>query len=183
MRRFENVYRVSVPKTSFESVWLSTNLLRQPELIGFGANPFGDCVRRYSQGKRTTTCSCRECAKGGACLGGNAFVAMMEPANLRDLHDPTHRRKLNRSAYGCVLAQRQVSPRSLIVIEVGLQDAPQTGFIEDDHMIQALAPNRANQALDIGILPGRLWCRENLPNTQPVRRFTELLSVAPVPIS
>jgi hypothetical protein len=50
-------------------------------------------------------------------------------------------------------------------------------------MIQTLAANRADQALDVGILPGLLWRRENLPDTRPVRRFTELLSVVPVTIA
>jgi uncharacterized damage-inducible protein DinB len=64
----------------------------------------------------------RECAKSGACSGGNAFVAMVESANLRDFHDPTHRRRLDRSADWRVLTQRQVSPGSLIVVEVGLME-------------------------------------------------------------
>ena len=108
---------------------------------------------------------------------------MVEPANLWDLHDPTHCRRLNRSPDWRVLAERQVSPGPFIVVEVGLQDAAKTGFIEDDHMIPTLTPNRADQALDVGILPGRLRRSENFSNAQSIRRFTKLLSVASIPIT
>lgn len=72
---------------------------------------------------------------------------MMEFANLWDFQDPTQRRRLDRSADGWVLAQLQVSPRSLVVVEVGLQKTSRTGFIEDDHMVQALATDRLDLSL------------------------------------
>jgi hypothetical protein len=122
-------------------------------------------------------------AKSCASSGGHAFVAMVQSANLRDFHDPTHRRRLNRSTDWCVLGQRQVSPGSFVVVEVEPEVAPQTGFIQNDHMIQTLAVDRPDQALDVGILPRRLRCRENFLNTQPVRRFTKLLGVASIPIA
>jgi len=40
-----------------------------------------------------------------------------------------------------------------------------------------------DQALDIGILPGRLRSSEKFPDTQPVRCFTKLLSVTSVPVA
>jgi hypothetical protein len=39
----------------------------------------------------------QEFAKSYASSGGHAFVAMVQSANLRDFHDPTHRRRLNLS--------------------------------------------------------------------------------------
>jgi hypothetical protein len=105
---------------------------------------WGDCAQRHKQTKRTARPG-RECAKSGACSGGDAFVAMVESANLRDFHDPTHRRRLDRSADWRVLTQRQVRPGSPIVFEVGLENAPQTGLVQNDHIIQALAPNGPDQ--------------------------------------
>src|SRR4029077_1527416 len=93
--------------------------------------------------------------------GGGAFVAMVDSANFRDFHHSTHRCRLNWSTYWCVLAQRQVSPRSFVVVEVGLQDAAKTSFIQNNDMIQALTPDRPDQALDVGILPRRLRSGEN----------------------
>ena len=94
----------------------------------------------------------------------------MQSANLRELHDPTQRRRLDRSADGRVLAQRQIRPGSLLVLEVGLEGAPQTSFAQNDHMIQALAPNGPDQALDAGILPTSSPLHgTSLPNFRPDR--------------
>ena len=39
---------------------------------------------------------------------------------------------------------------SLVVVEVGPEDAPQTGFMQNNHMVQALPADRTDQTLDIG---------------------------------
>ena len=49
-------------------------------------------------------------------------------------------------------------------------------------MIQTFAANRANQSLDVGILPRRLRCREHVLNAQPTGDLMKLLSVTPVSI-
>ena len=49
----------------------------------------------------------------------------------------------------------------IIVCEVS-EVAIQAGFTEYDHVIQALAAQRADHALDIGSLPRRPWRREHL---------------------
>src|SRR5438034_4454198 len=51
--------------------------------------------------------------------------------------------------------------RPLVVFEMQLQDATQPSFIQDDDVVQALAANRTDQALDIGILPRRSRSRED----------------------
>jgi len=50
-------------------------------------------------------------------------------------------------------------------------------------VVQALAANRPDQALDIGILPKRSRSREGFANAQPPCRFVEFLSVARVAIA
>ena len=75
--------------------------------------------------------ACEQCA----CSGGNAFVAMMESAHLRDFHDAACRSRLDRSADGCVLALQQLRPGSFVIFKVGFPDAPQSGFIEKDDRI------------------------------------------------
>ena len=90
-------------KPHLYAFWLTKKLPRWPKLLGFGANLFRGRVQRHKQSRRTL--SVYGCSKCSACSGGDAFVAMMESANLWDLHDPTHGRRLNRSADGCVLAQ------------------------------------------------------------------------------
>ena len=41
----------------------------------------------------------------------------------------------------------------LVIVEVGLEDSAQAGFIQNEHMVQTLATNRADQSLDVGVLP------------------------------
>jgi hypothetical protein len=55
--------------------------------------------------------------------------------------------------------------------------------MQDDDVVQAFAANRADQALDIGILPRRLRSGEDFANAQPPCRFVEFLSVAAVAIA
>ena len=53
-------------------------------------------------------------------------------------------------------------PALVIVGNVQCQDAPQVALIEDNDVIEAFAADRADHALDIGVLPGRSWRRDNL---------------------
>jgi hypothetical protein len=65
--------------------------------------------------------------------GRDSFVSMVQSTNLRELVDSAHRLRLVRAADRNIFAQGQMSACLLSVVEVGLQDAPQTGFIQDDH--------------------------------------------------
>src|SRR4029077_16122029 len=44
--------------------------------------------------------------------------------------------------------------RSVIVIQVRTKDTTERAFVEHEHVVQALAPNRTNYALDVSPLPG-----------------------------
>jgi len=43
---------------------------------------------------------------------------------------------------------------SVIVVKIRTKSAAERDFVEHDHMVQALAPDRTNHPLDIGSLPG-----------------------------
>ena len=47
-----------------------------------------------------------------------------------------------------------MSPRSVVVSEIGTQGSFQMPRVEDDEMVQAVPADRADQAFDVGILPG-----------------------------
>ena len=83
------------------------------------------------------------------------FVTMMEPAHLRDRHDPPGAWWLDGARLGRILLQAQVCATPMIVVRESSQVARQAGFTECDHVIQALAPNGADGPLDIGSLPRR----------------------------
>jgi hypothetical protein len=47
-----------------------------------------------------------------------------------------------------------MSPNLVVIGSVILQNATQPRFVEHDQVIEAFAPNRAGEALDVAILPG-----------------------------
>jgi hypothetical protein len=53
-----------------------------------------------------------------------------------------------------VLVQRSMSPRLIIVGSIRAYDSAQVRFTEYDHVVQALPADRADEPLDICILPG-----------------------------
>ena len=90
----------------------------------------------------------------------------MESADLRKLHHLSEFRRLYLPRDRSILVERQVSARPLVVFEIRLQDATQAWFMQDDDVVQALAANRADQALDIGILPRRLRSGEDFSDAE-----------------
>jgi hypothetical protein len=54
-----------------------------------------------------------------------------------------------------VLAQPQVGARIVVIERIQRQDLSQMLFAEDQDMIQAVPPERSDQALNVWILPGR----------------------------
>ena len=63
-----------------------------------------------------------------------------------------------RLAYGpglrTILVEREMRPRPMIVLNIGRQGAAQVTLIENDNVIETLALDRANDPLDISVLPG-----------------------------
>src|SRR5262249_42579511 len=70
----------------------------------------------------------------------------------------------------------------IIVCEVS-EMAMQTGFTEYDHVIQALAPNRADHPLDVSSLPGRSRCREHLFDTHRLHLLHKVRPEDPIAIA
>lgn len=55
-----------------------------------------------------------------------------------------------------------MSPTAMVVVQVVPEYSPQMSLVQNDHVIQALAPNRTDHPLDVRVLPR---CRACLPNT------------------
>ena len=95
---------------------------------------------------------------GGAALesrsGGEAFVALMKATDLRNRDHLAAVRRLGGAGIRAVFVERQMGPRAVIVIDVPVQDPAQMAFVDHDHMVKALAANRADDALDVRVLPG-----------------------------
>src|ERR671919_2889340 len=87
---------------------------------------------------------------------------MVQPADFGKLHDLPRGGKLDRSKVGCVLVQREVGWRLMVVGEVAGQDATKVALAQNKHVIQALAPDRADEPLHERVLPRALRRCENL---------------------
>ncbi len=75
----------------------------------------------------------------------------MESAHLWKLHYPSQFRWLDISWKRRILVEGQMGACSFVVSEIRLQHAMQAGFVQNDHVVQALAANRSDQPFDIGI--------------------------------
>jgi len=51
--------------------------------------------------------------------------------------------------------------RSMVVVDVRGEDAAQMALVEDHDLVETLAANRTDHALDVGVLQGRVWCRDD----------------------
>jgi hypothetical protein len=63
-----------------------------------------------------------------------------------------------------VLAETEVRPRVHVVRDVVRENALEPVDAEYDYVIEALTANRADEALDVGVLPWRSRCRDDLAN-------------------
>ena len=90
--------------------------------------------------------------------GGPAFVAMVQSAHLRERDDAPLLRRLHPPALRSIFVQTKMTSGCMIVSKIAFQDAMQMSTVEHQHMVQALAPNGADESLHIGGLSGAGGC-------------------------
>ena len=83
----------------------------------------------------------------------------------------------------CVLLERQVRTRAVVVVEVAAQTTTQVSFVQDDHMVEELAADRTDHALDEGVLPGRARCSEHLGDADALHPSPKLAAVDAVAVA
>src|SRR5260370_8016066 len=64
-----------------------------------------------------------------------------------------------------VLVQRSMSPRHIIIGGISAQDPAQVRFAKHDHVVETFAADRADESLNVSILPGRSGCDRTVPDT------------------
>jgi hypothetical protein len=79
---------------------------------------------------------------------------MMQASDHGHLDDSTLVGALHRSRLRCVLLQGKVSPATVVVGEVRVQQAVEMGFVHHHDVVEALAAQGPNEALHVRILPG-----------------------------
>jgi hypothetical protein len=72
---------------------------------------------------------------------------MMQATDFGHRDDRAELRPLDWPSVGCILVEREVSARPVIVGEVAGQGAAQVPFTKDEDMIQTLAPDRADEPI------------------------------------
>src|SRR6476661_8531937 len=72
---------------------------------------------------------------------------------------------------------------AVVILLVRAQHIPQMLLAEDDHMIKALASDRADQSFSVTVLPRRSWCCRSVANAHRSDAARKCLSVDPVPIT
>ena len=97
----------------------------------------------------------------GWVLRGPAEVAVVQAADFWNLHDRARRGELDRPEVGCVLVEREMGARLVVIIEVSGQDSTQVSFAENKDVIETLAADRTDQG------------SRSEPTDQPLARRTE----------
>ena len=74
------------------------------------------------------------------------------------------------------------SGRVMVMKENTGQDAAQVMLVKDDDVIQTFAADRADEALDIGVLPGRPRRGNNLFDAHPPKAIAKGRTIGCVPV-
>src|SRR6266481_9014932 len=114
--------------------------------------------------------------------GGDTLVAMVQASNLGNCDDLTSSRTLRRTFQWAIFGKREVCPGSMVVVDVGRENPPQVPLVEDDCVIQTFSADRADDALDVRILPRGSRCGDDLLKTHHPDALTESVTIRIVPV-
>jgi hypothetical protein len=92
---------------------------------------------------------------------------VVQAADFSTLHDLARRGELDGPEVGCVLVERKMRARLMVMSEVASQDSAQVSFAPDEDVVGTLAPDRTDRALRERILPRAVWHRETKSRTKP----------------
>src|SRR5262249_9218660 len=108
---------------------------------------------------------------------GRALVEVMEPADLRDRHETSAARRWEFGGTWAVLVECLMGAHGVVVAHVAPQESTQMPFIEDDHVVEAIATDGADEPFHEGILPGCARGGEDLADSHTLDSPHELLAV------
>jgi len=108
---------------------------------------------------------------------------MVEATDFAKRHDPAGSWPFDRPPVGRVLVEREMRSCAVIVREVRGQDATQVAFAQNDDMIEALTPDRADEPFRKRILPRALRCRDHFTDLHARQALPEDVAIDRVPIA
>src|SRR5262245_1496729 len=119
---------------------------------------------------------------GRAGLRCSADVAMMQATDFGNRHDPARLGKLDRPDIRRILVEREMRSCTVIIREVRGENALQMPLAENDDMLEALAPDRADEPLGERVLPRAVRGREDFTDAHALRALAERVAVDAVAI-
>ena len=85
---------------------------------------------------------------------GSTLIAMMQTADLGESNNVAGRGNLYATRPWAVLVEREMRSGVMMILKIARQYAAQVTLVEDDNVIQTFAADRADQTLDVWVLPG-----------------------------
>ena len=76
-----------------------------------------------------------------------------------------------------------MNSRLVVIGEIFTKNLHQMFFVPDEHMVQTLTSDRANDAFSIGSLPRRLRRNKNFLDAQVLDPLSEMLAIDRIPVS
>jgi hypothetical protein len=98
---------------------------------------------------------------------------MMQAADLRKGDNSASRGWLYGPRLWAILVQREMRPAVVVILKIRRQRTAQVMLIEDDDVIETFAADRADDALDIGVLPRRSRCGDDLSIGLPKKAMAD----------
>jgi len=90
-----------------------------------------------------------------------SFVAMMQTTDLREGNDLASGWRVYWARLRAILVERQMCSGVVMILKIRWQHTAQVMSIEYDDVIEALPADRANEPLNVSVLPG--WSERNRP--------------------
>jgi hypothetical protein len=90
------------------------------------------------------------------------LVAVVQTADLWEGNNGACGGWLCGTRLGASPVQREMRAALVVILKICQQHTAQVTFIEDDNLIETFAADRADDALDIGVLPWRSRCCDDL---------------------
>jgi hypothetical protein len=81
------------------------------------------------------------------------------------------------SGFRTILAEREMCPALVVILKICQQHTVQVTLIEDDNVVKTFAADRADDALDIGVLPRRSRCSDDLLDRHRLDTIAEDLTI------
>ena len=107
----------------------------------------------------------------------------METTDFGDRDDRSGGSSSDRSVIWRVFLEAEMGSTPMIVAPVGREDAPEMRLVDDDHVIETLSSDRADQAFDVRILPRTRRRRDDFGDAHASQSALEDIAVDAVSIS